>query len=119
MQLAYPAEHRAAGEHLGGATGLQMRGLLRGQRLVTDLRDGQLAHQVLHDALAIEEVERRGLHVPGRIAERARHDAGQTTALLRLLLAFVSEEHHALLVELDVLHAASLVGAPPSAKGPG
>ena len=109
MQLAHPAEHRAAGEHLGGAAGLQMRGLLRGQRLVTDLRDGQLAHQVLHDALAIEEIERRRLRIPSSVAERARHDAGQAAALLGLLLAFVSEEHHALLVELDVLHAASLV----------
>ena len=109
MQLAHPAEHRAAGEHLGGAAGLQMRGLLRGQRLVADLRDGQLAHQVLHDALAVEEVERRRLRIPGSVAECARHDAGQAAALLGLLLAFVSEEHHALLVELDVLHAASLV----------
>ena len=109
MNLAQPAQHRAACHDFRRAARLQMRRFISGKRLETQLGNGQLTANVFHNALAIEEIERHRLVVPLLVAKRACKNARNFRALLRLLAAFRSRKHHAHLVELHVLHATILV----------
>ena len=109
MNLTQPAQHRAARHDFRRAARLQMRRFISGKRLETQLGNSQLAANVFHNTLAIEEIERRGLVVPLLVAKRACKNARNLRALLRLLATFCGSKHHAHLVELHVLHTAILI----------
>ena len=109
VQLAHPANHIAAGKHLGRAARLQMRRIFGGKRLEANLRQRQLASDGLKRALTIEEIKRTRIGVPTLVVHSTRQNAGQLATLPRLAIALVSRKHGANFVQLNIRHAMRLV----------
>ena len=109
VNLADPAQHGTAREHLGSTTRLQEGIALALDGTEANLLNAQLGEQLLDDALAKEETQLAVLHVPGLLAPLAREHARDGLGLLGQAGILATVEQTADLVQVHVGRAVSLV----------
>ena len=109
MDLADPAQHGTAREHLGRTTRLQEGIALALDGTEANLLDAQLGKQLLDDALAKEEAQLAVLHVPGLLAPLTREHARDGLGLLGQAGVLAAVEQAADLVQVHVGRAVGLV----------
>ena len=109
MDLANPAQHGTAREHLGSTTRLQEGIALALDGTEANLLNAQLGKQLLDDALAKEETQLAVLHVPRLLAPLTREHARDGLGLLGQAGILATVEQTADLVQVHVGRAVGLV----------
>ena len=109
VDLANPAQHGTAREHLGSTTRLQEGITLALDGTEANLLDAQLGKQLLNDALAKEETQLAVLHGPRLLAPLAREHARHGLGLLGQAGVLATVEQAADLVQVHVERAVGLV----------